>query len=68
MSAGHADRVVLGQSLAGIGQQFTRANPLGTTLARLVERDAALQLHFAAFPLGCQRLRATGLRLMEADE
>jgi acyl carrier protein phosphodiesterase len=49
LPAAYADRAVLGQALAGIGQRLSRANPLDSALPVLVEREAVLQQHFEAF-------------------
>jgi acyl carrier protein phosphodiesterase len=49
LPAGYADRAVLGQALAGIGQRLSRANPLDSALPVLVEREAELQWCFEAF-------------------
>jgi acyl carrier protein phosphodiesterase len=49
LPAGYADRDVLGNALAGIGQRLSRANPLDSALPVLVEREAVLQRHFEAF-------------------
>ena len=49
LPAGYADRAVLGQALAGIGQRLSRANPLDSALPVLVEREAELQRCFEAF-------------------
>jgi acyl carrier protein phosphodiesterase len=49
LPAAYADRAVLGQALAGIGQRLSRANPLASALPVLAEREAVLQQHFEAF-------------------
>lgn len=49
LPAGYADRTVLGQALAGIGQRLSRANPLDSALPVLLAREAELQQHFEAF-------------------
>jgi len=49
LPAAYADRAVLGQALAGIGQRLSRDNPLDSALPVLVEREAMLQRHFEAF-------------------
>ena len=49
LPAGYADRAVLGEALAGIGQRLSRANPLDSALPVLVERTAELQERFEAF-------------------
>ncbi len=49
LPAAYADRAVLGQALSAIGQRLSRANPLGSALPVLVEREAVLQRHFEAF-------------------
>ncbi|GAA0247668.1 ACP phosphodiesterase [Rhodanobacter caeni] len=49
LPAAYADRTVLGQALAGIGQRLSRANPLASALPVLAEREAVLQQHFEAF-------------------
>lgn len=49
LPAAYADRAVLGQALAGIGQRLSRANPLDSALPVLVEHEAVLQQHFEAF-------------------
>jgi acyl carrier protein phosphodiesterase len=49
LPAGYAGLATLDRALAGIGQRLSRANPLDLALPVLVERDAALQVHFEAF-------------------
>jgi acyl carrier protein phosphodiesterase len=49
LPAGYADRNVLGQALAGIGQRLRRANPLDSAMPPLIAQEAALQRHFDAF-------------------
>lgn len=49
LPAAYADRAVLGQALAGIGQRLSRANPLDSAVPVLVEHEAVLQRHFEAF-------------------
>ena len=49
LPAGYADRAVLAQALAGIGQRLRRANPLATALPVLLAHEAGLQRHFEAF-------------------
>jgi acyl carrier protein phosphodiesterase len=49
LPAGYADRAVLGQALAGIGQRLSRDNPLNSALPVLVAREAVLQEHFEVF-------------------
>ena len=49
LPAGYADRVILGQALAGIGQRLSRANPLDSALPVLVARETELQQCFEAF-------------------
>ena len=49
LPAGYADRAVLGQALAGIGQRLNRANPLASALPVLLAHEAELQCHFEAF-------------------
>lgn len=49
LPAAYADRGVLGDALAGIGQRLSRANPLDSAMPVLVDHEAALQQHFDAF-------------------
>jgi len=49
LPAGYADRAMLGQALAGIGQRLSRDNPLHSALPVLVAREAVLQEHFEVF-------------------
>ncbi|WP_426701253.1 ACP phosphodiesterase [Rhodanobacter sp. Col0626] len=49
LPAGYADRAVLGEALAGIGQRLSRANPLDSALPVLVARETELQERFEAF-------------------
>jgi acyl carrier protein phosphodiesterase len=49
LPAGYAGLATLDRALAGIGQRLSRANPLASALSVLVQRDAALQVHFEAF-------------------
>jgi acyl carrier protein phosphodiesterase len=49
LPAGYADRAVLAEALAGIGQRLSRANPLDSALPLLVEREVELQQRFEAF-------------------
>ena len=49
LPAGYADRTVLGQALAGIGQRLSRDNPLDSALPVLMEREAVLQERFEVF-------------------
>lgn len=49
LPAGYADRAVLGEALAGIGQRLSRTNPLDSALLALVEREVELQGCFEAF-------------------
>ena len=49
LPAGYADRAVLGQALAGIGQRLRRVNPLASALPVLLAHEAELQGHFEAF-------------------
>jgi acyl carrier protein phosphodiesterase len=49
LPAGYADRAMLGEALAGIGQRLSRPNPLGSALPVLVQHEKALQTRFDAF-------------------
>lgn len=49
LPAGYADRAVLEQAIAGIGQRLSRANPLDSALPVLVAHAPELQRHFEAF-------------------
>jgi acyl carrier protein phosphodiesterase len=49
LPAGYADRAMLGQALAGIGQRLSRTNPLDSALPVLVQREVELQERFEAF-------------------
>ena len=49
LPAGYADRAVLGQALAGIGQRLIRDNPLDSALPVLVARESVLRQHFEVF-------------------
>ncbi len=49
LPAGYADRAVLEQALAGLGQRLRRANPLASALPVLLAHEAQLQRHFEAY-------------------
>ncbi|WEN15322.1 ACP phosphodiesterase [Rhodanobacter sp. AS-Z3] len=63
LPACYADRAVLGQALAGIGQRLSRANPLDSALPVLVEHELELQRCFEVF---FPELRAFARQWIEA--
>ncbi|TBR36205.1 MULTISPECIES: ACP phosphodiesterase [Dyella] len=49
LPAGYADPVELDRAFRGVSHRLTRANPVGTAMPVLAERDAGLRERFEAF-------------------
>ena len=49
LPAGYADREEIGRALQGVSGRLSRANPIGTALPVLAEREQPLRAHFETF-------------------